>query len=646
MARRLLLEGDDIDELLRRVRADHGQEARIVGAEEKLVGGLGGFFAKRRYEVAVALDDDDNQDGRPDALGPRAAVGDDGAALEGRVLDGRIVDSPPPAGRRSAGPDGDGDRTDAYRADTDRTDTHRADAYRADAYRADTYRADADRTDTYTAHAGTGDMHIGRNGPLDRSDVTPRNGVQLDLASSPGQGGHVGTRRALPADGARRRPRPITSLEDLMEAAGQLDGGAAAQPETAQPPAPFEPADYRRGGAPRHAAGADADTAGSADSHVFDDLMHDLASRSESDTSRPQRTSEPAPRTRRSRHAASHDANPVHESPDSAVLPQSIADVLDAVAGPERVTEASAARTWQPQPAAAPVAATPPATGVTPPAPTATPPAPAATQPQQPAVLEAAAAPQPPAGERAHQPAHASAAPAYASTGQAHASVAPAYAAAQPVSPLVALGMPAPQADPRIALLDVLGGVAVTAPQALTGVHVVVGDAAAIRQLAATWLRHCASDESALLMLAPAGSVEGDAVAAVRAGLPAALDLDGGALVLVDAGPSRAQARRAARQVEAVRALVEESGMSAAGVGVTVTAVLDARWDVETTRDWLGALTYCGTPLDDLGAHGVAESAMPLRLLAHGLRVSWLDAAPATLGAWAGPCLDRMLDAR
>ena len=58
MAQQLLLEGPDIDELLVRVRSEHGPDARIVHAERKLVGGFAGFFAKLRYEVAVALDED------------------------------------------------------------------------------------------------------------------------------------------------------------------------------------------------------------------------------------------------------------------------------------------------------------------------------------------------------------------------------------------------------------------------------------------------------------------------------------------------------------------------------------------------------------------------------------------------------------
>ena len=59
MPQRLLLEGGDIDELLLRVQNEHGPQARIVHAEQKLVGGIAGFFARRRYELAVQVDDED-----------------------------------------------------------------------------------------------------------------------------------------------------------------------------------------------------------------------------------------------------------------------------------------------------------------------------------------------------------------------------------------------------------------------------------------------------------------------------------------------------------------------------------------------------------------------------------------------------------
>jgi hypothetical protein len=57
MPQRLLLEGSDIDELLQRVQAEHGPQATIVHAEQKLVGGVAGFFARRRYELSVQVDD-------------------------------------------------------------------------------------------------------------------------------------------------------------------------------------------------------------------------------------------------------------------------------------------------------------------------------------------------------------------------------------------------------------------------------------------------------------------------------------------------------------------------------------------------------------------------------------------------------------
>jgi hypothetical protein len=57
VAQRLLLEGSDIDELLQRVRVQHGPDAEIVSAQERLVGGVGGFFARRRYEVSVQVPD-------------------------------------------------------------------------------------------------------------------------------------------------------------------------------------------------------------------------------------------------------------------------------------------------------------------------------------------------------------------------------------------------------------------------------------------------------------------------------------------------------------------------------------------------------------------------------------------------------------
>ncbi|MDP9392991.1 MAG: hypothetical protein M3Q27_01440, partial [Actinomycetota bacterium] len=57
MPTRLLLEGFDIEELLTRIREEHGPGARIVQAEKVRIGGVGGFFAKEKFEIAVEVDD-------------------------------------------------------------------------------------------------------------------------------------------------------------------------------------------------------------------------------------------------------------------------------------------------------------------------------------------------------------------------------------------------------------------------------------------------------------------------------------------------------------------------------------------------------------------------------------------------------------
>jgi hypothetical protein len=58
LSTRILLEGTDIRNLLQEVRDGYGPEARIVHAERIRSGGMGGFFAKQRYEVTVEVDAD------------------------------------------------------------------------------------------------------------------------------------------------------------------------------------------------------------------------------------------------------------------------------------------------------------------------------------------------------------------------------------------------------------------------------------------------------------------------------------------------------------------------------------------------------------------------------------------------------------
>ncbi len=58
MPTHLLLEGADIESVLSQLRDSHGPDAKIVQAELVRTGGFAGFFAKRRYEVTVEVDDD------------------------------------------------------------------------------------------------------------------------------------------------------------------------------------------------------------------------------------------------------------------------------------------------------------------------------------------------------------------------------------------------------------------------------------------------------------------------------------------------------------------------------------------------------------------------------------------------------------
>ncbi len=58
MSTHLLLEGEDIESVLTRLRDEHGPDAKIIQAEMVRVGGIAGFFARKRYEVTVEVDED------------------------------------------------------------------------------------------------------------------------------------------------------------------------------------------------------------------------------------------------------------------------------------------------------------------------------------------------------------------------------------------------------------------------------------------------------------------------------------------------------------------------------------------------------------------------------------------------------------
>jgi hypothetical protein len=55
MSTRLLLEGDDLEQLLTRVRAEYGPDATVVRAERVRTGGIAGFFARERFELTIEV---------------------------------------------------------------------------------------------------------------------------------------------------------------------------------------------------------------------------------------------------------------------------------------------------------------------------------------------------------------------------------------------------------------------------------------------------------------------------------------------------------------------------------------------------------------------------------------------------------------
>ena len=58
MSTRIVLEGPQLEPLLAQVRDDYGSRAKIVSANKIRSGGLGGFFAKQRFELSFEVGDD------------------------------------------------------------------------------------------------------------------------------------------------------------------------------------------------------------------------------------------------------------------------------------------------------------------------------------------------------------------------------------------------------------------------------------------------------------------------------------------------------------------------------------------------------------------------------------------------------------
>ncbi|WP_460460845.1 hypothetical protein [Angustibacter peucedani] len=508
----MLLEGSDIDELLARVRAEHGPDARIVHAEQKLVGGVAGFFARRRYEVAVAVDE------------PSAAAA-----------------QPAPAAPSSAAPA----RTTTSQLQEDPAVT--------------TFDTEPQQ---------------GRGAPSSLEEL---------LAMADGQDG--GQEPSRPAG------RPLSTESESFDHLVR-DLVARAVPEGRPQPVPFIPAQGGFAAATPRVLTEPVSAVGALEAEAVAVPELDLPA-----LAMPQL--DPAA-----------FGIPAHDLYPAARFPQGTARFAAAVEDVP-VQAVAAEQVEVVEPAAAALAA-----------------------PHAPSVLEALAAMTAPVVEPA--PLLASPAPSVAAVEVVEAVVPERqYVARHASRPMIvpeavaALGLPVrelaptPEADPRTALLDVLADLAVPAPGALRGVQVVVGDAADAYQLAHAWAAAIGEDGDVVLT---ERSDEAPEELADRA--RAAVQPDGGVLVVVDAGTTRASARGAGRRVGALGA-------------TAVTGVVDARWDPAITRERVAALGGHGRGVDHVAAQGVLESPTPLRLLEIGVQVTWLDGQPATLGAWAAPCLDR-----
>lgn len=81
MPTRLLLDGEDLQSLMLRVRDEMGPDARIVKAERIRTGGIGGFFAKEHFELTVEVPDR-TRTPRRRRPAPRAAAVDAPAGID------------------------------------------------------------------------------------------------------------------------------------------------------------------------------------------------------------------------------------------------------------------------------------------------------------------------------------------------------------------------------------------------------------------------------------------------------------------------------------------------------------------------------------------------------------------------------------
>ena len=80
--KRLLLEGESLEDLQAQVLAEHGPTARIVAAERVTVGGIWGLFARRHYEVTIEIADADRSAGAQSPLVPAGETAPGDALLD------------------------------------------------------------------------------------------------------------------------------------------------------------------------------------------------------------------------------------------------------------------------------------------------------------------------------------------------------------------------------------------------------------------------------------------------------------------------------------------------------------------------------------------------------------------------------------
>ncbi|HKS99686.1 MAG TPA: hypothetical protein VJT31_09180 [Rugosimonospora sp.] len=101
MPTRVLLEGPQIEPLLAQAREEYGAGVRIISADKVRVGGLGGFFAKQRYELSVEVPDD-----LPEVRGAGPVEDPAGRPVDNllALLEAKHLDPPVVVGPTTTGP--------------------------------------------------------------------------------------------------------------------------------------------------------------------------------------------------------------------------------------------------------------------------------------------------------------------------------------------------------------------------------------------------------------------------------------------------------------------------------------------------------------------------------------------------------------